>query len=212
MGRAGVRGPGRRDHVRGLLVSWGQRLQESLRQEKETKNNPERESPERGTGKWGAEGQREQGNSDAAPPPARACVCADTHTRRTSPPTAQSTSTLAPSPTSSVPGIPLSPCMPPFHIALGKHTLKLHSQTLARTLYGHTHTTHQAQALWLDWQAQFPSPALGLCWGTPTLASLSPPSRLWLQKLQAREKGRLGGPRKAACEGPRECEGRGRVR
>lgn len=36
----------------GLLVSWGQRLQESSRQEKETKNNPEREGLERGTGKW----------------------------------------------------------------------------------------------------------------------------------------------------------------
>ena len=61
-----MRGWDRRDHVRGLLVSWGQRFQESSRQEKETKNNPERESPERGTGKWGAEGQSEQGNSDAS--------------------------------------------------------------------------------------------------------------------------------------------------
>ena len=58
-------GWGRRDRARGLLVSWGQRLQESSWQEKETKNNPERESPERGTGKWGAEGPLERGNSDA---------------------------------------------------------------------------------------------------------------------------------------------------
>lgn len=42
---------------RPCLVSWGQRLQESSWQEKETKNNPERESPERGTGKWGVEGR-----------------------------------------------------------------------------------------------------------------------------------------------------------
>lgn len=59
-------GRGRTDHARGLLVSWGQRLQESSGQEKETKNNPERESPERGTGKWGAEGRLGQGNSDAS--------------------------------------------------------------------------------------------------------------------------------------------------
>lgn len=64
-GRPGWR-RGRTDHARGLLVSWGQRLQESSGQEKETKNNPERESPERGTGKWGAEGRLEQGNSDAS--------------------------------------------------------------------------------------------------------------------------------------------------
>lgn len=72
------------DHVRGLLVSWGQRFQESSWQEKETKNNPERESPERGTGKWEVEGQSEQGNSDAfLRAQAWACVRRHTHTHST---------------------------------------------------------------------------------------------------------------------------------
>lgn len=63
------------------LVSWGQRLQESSWQEKETKNNPERESPERGTGKWGGGGPLEQGNSDASlTAQAWMCVCTDAHT------------------------------------------------------------------------------------------------------------------------------------
>lgn len=64
--QAGKRGWGGRDHAQGRLVSWGQWLQESSWQEEETKNNPERESPERGTGKWGAEGPLERGNSDAS--------------------------------------------------------------------------------------------------------------------------------------------------
>lgn len=94
-------GQGRTDHARGLLVSWGQRLQESSGQEKETKNNPERESPERGTGKWGAEGGLGQGNSDASltararaarlrtrrprryqPPPAPRCALSVSHRSR----------------------------------------------------------------------------------------------------------------------------------
>lgn len=58
------------------LVSCGQRRQESSWQEKETKNNPERESPERGTGKWEGEGQSEQGNSDTSLAQALACTCA----------------------------------------------------------------------------------------------------------------------------------------
>lgn len=67
--------------MQGLLVSWGQRLQESSWQEKETKNNPERESPERGTGKWGVEGLLEQGNSDASlPAQAGVCTHAPAHT------------------------------------------------------------------------------------------------------------------------------------
>lgn len=70
-----------RHHTTGFLVSWGQRLQESSWQEKDTKNNPERESPERGTGKWGAESLSEQGNSDASlTAQAWACVCTDAHT------------------------------------------------------------------------------------------------------------------------------------
>lgn len=80
-GHSRIRGRTTRDHAKGLLVSWGQRLQESSWQEKDTKNNPERESPERGTGKWGAEGPSEQGNSDESlTAQAWACVCTDAHT------------------------------------------------------------------------------------------------------------------------------------
>lgn len=65
-GRDKRRGWGAEETRLGPPVSWGQRLQESSWQEKETKNNPERESPERGTGKWEGEGEPEQGNSDTS--------------------------------------------------------------------------------------------------------------------------------------------------
>lgn len=62
----------------GLLVSWGQRLQESSWQEKETKNNPERESP--GERNWEMGGGRRgtQSRETVIHPSAQA---PQTHTR-----------------------------------------------------------------------------------------------------------------------------------
>lgn len=90
----------RRNQAGGLLVSWGHRLQESSRQEKETKNNPERESPERGTGKWeGEEGQAEEGNCDASLSPGPRNTVLTPHTSLSSPHSSTAHFSTLPSPT-----------------------------------------------------------------------------------------------------------------
>lgn len=153
-GRQGWR-PGRTDHARGLLVSWGQRLQESSGQEKETKNNPERESPERGTGKWGAEGRLEQGNSDASlaaqAQPARlrtrrprrppADGAQHTHPPRTPPrPLCPPSSRRSPAPVCS------EPCaLSTSHSSPANGTLahaRTHTLTHARHAHTHAHHSH----------------------------------------------------------------------